>query len=61
LGTFSTIPADWHSAEPLRQRMVLLRNAGATADAFYRFLQTDEARKTLAEFGFVVPDESMKE
>ncbi|MCW5587272.1 MAG: molybdate ABC transporter substrate-binding protein [Chromatiales bacterium] len=61
LGTFSTIPADWHSAEPLRQRMVLLRNAGATAGAFYRFLQTEEARKTLAEFGFAVPNETMKE
>ena len=61
LGTFATIPAGWHSDEPLRQRMVLLRNAGATAGAFYRFLQTSEARRTLADFGFVVPDEPMKE
>lgn len=57
LGTFATIPADWHASEPLRQRMVLLRNAGDTALAFYRFLQTGSARRTLANFGFAVPEQ----
>ena len=54
LGTSGLIPAAWHS--PLRQRMVLLRGAGAVAQAFYDYLQTDPARARFAAAGFTLPE-----
>jgi molybdate transport system substrate-binding protein len=56
LGSFALLPAEWHGGEPLRQRMVLLKSAGATARAFYEFLQTPAARDILARYGFVLPE-----
>lgn len=56
LAKYALIPADWHS--PLRQRMVLLRNAGATAKAFYAYLQQPGARAVLAHYGFTLPAET---
>ncbi|PAU78203.1 molybdate ABC transporter substrate-binding protein [Halomonas salipaludis] len=47
------IPEAWHA--PLNQRMVLIDGAGETARAFYAYLQQDEAREMLAEYGFSVP------
>lgn len=47
------IPAERHA--PLRQSMVLMKNAGPTASAFYRYLQTPAARGVLARYGFVLP------
>jgi molybdate transport system substrate-binding protein len=60
LGTFAPIPAEWHAGEPLRQRMVLLERAGATAAAFYRFVQTPAAREILVRYGFVLPGEGAR-
>ncbi len=57
LGRFAPIPAAWHSSEPLHQRMVLTSKAGAAAEAFYRYLQTPAARKVLADYGFVLPQD----
>ncbi len=37
LGSFALIPAEWHAAEPLRQRMALTKKAGETARAFEAF------------------------
>ena len=51
LGTFTLI----HSGKPLKQRMVLLKNAGEVATAFYRYLQGPEARAILFRHGFVMP------
>ncbi len=56
LGRFTLIPAAWHATEPLRQRMVLLRNAGATARAFHDYLRQDAAREVLARNGFTLPE-----
>lgn len=53
LGTYALIPAEMH--EPLRQRMVLLKSAGETAKAFYRFLQQPAARAMLEQYGFTLP------
>ena len=53
-GTHVLIDAGDHA--PLRQRMVLLSNADAVAERFYRYLQEPGARETLARFGFAVPD-----
>jgi molybdate transport system substrate-binding protein len=53
-GTHVLIAADDH--EPLRQRMVLLANAGPVAERFYRYLQEPAGRATLARYGFVLPD-----
>jgi len=55
LGRHALIPAEWH--RPLRQRMVLLRGAGETAEAFYAFVQSPPAREVLRRYGFVLPGE----
>lgn len=59
LGTFALIPAEWHGGEPLRQRMVLLQNAGEVARAFYQYLQTPATRAVFVRYGFVLPEESL--
>jgi len=56
IGRFAVIPADWHA--PLRQRMVLLKNAGATAHSFYGYLQTPAARSIMRRYGFELPGET---
>lgn len=45
------IPADLHA--PVRQRMVLLKNAGPAAHAFYEFLQSPPAKAVLMRYGYV--------
>jgi len=57
LGSFALIPAEWHGGEPLRQRMALMQKAGATARAFYAFLQQPAARAVFVRYGFVLPNE----
>ena len=56
LGHYAVIPAEWHT--PLRQRMVLLKGADATAQAFYAYLQQPAARAVLRRYGFTLPGES---
>lgn len=53
-GEFALIPEDWHA--PLRQRMVLLNDAGPVTQAFYGYMQTPAARAIMEGFGFVLPD-----
>lgn len=53
LGTFALLPDAWHA--PLRQRMVLLKGAGPTAQAFYGYMQQPSARAILVRYGFVLP------
>lgn len=55
-GSYSLIPSEWHA--PLRQRMVLMRNAGAAVQEFYRYVQTPAARVIFRRFGFVLPGEA---
>jgi molybdate transport system substrate-binding protein len=55
LGPFDLISGDWH--EPLRQRMVLLKEAGATAERFFAYVQEPAARAILRKHGFVLPGE----
>jgi molybdate transport system substrate-binding protein len=55
LGTHALIPEDWHL--PLRQRMVLLKNAGEDARRFYAYLQTPPARRIFKRYGFLLPGE----
>lgn len=47
------IPADWH--DPLLQRMVLLKNAGPVAEAFYAYMNSPEARAIMEKYGFSLP------
>lgn len=54
-GTSALVPAEWHN--PLLQRMVLLPSAGAVAEAFYAYIQTDAAKSILARYGFSLPQE----
>lgn len=53
LGRFVLIPESMH--RPLRQRMVLLRTAGPTAEAFYGFVKGADARHIFDRYGFVLP------
>jgi molybdate transport system substrate-binding protein len=52
LGRHLALPASLHA--PLHQRMVLLRQAGAAATAFYQYLQSPAARAVLRRHGFAV-------
>ena len=54
-GSFRLIDENLHS--PLRQRMVLLNDAGDTARQFYHYLQTDAVQETMRKFGFTVSGE----
>ncbi len=54
-GSFRLIDENLHS--PLRQRMVLLRDASGTARQFYNYLKTDAVRQTMQKFGFTVAGE----
>ncbi len=56
LGTYELIPADMH--KPLRQSMGLVKTAGATAEAFYTFAKSQEARSIFSQYGFVLPGEA---
>jgi molybdate transport system substrate-binding protein len=54
-GAHALIPADWH--QPLLQRMVLLKNAGPVAEAFYAYMSSPAARAIMARYGFILPGE----
>ncbi len=41
--------------EPLKERMVLLKDAGDTARSFYRYMLGGKARESLKRYGFLVP------
>jgi molybdate transport system substrate-binding protein len=56
LGSFALVPAEWH--EPLRQRMVLLKNASPEAQALYQFIRAKEARVIFRKYGFALPGET---
>ncbi len=55
LGRYALIPEKWH--EPLRQRMVLLKNADAATEAFFRYMQQPVAREVMRRYGFALPNE----
>jgi len=52
-GSHDLIPADWH--EPLLQRMVLLKDAGPVAEAFYDYMGSPSAREIMEKYGFALP------
>jgi molybdate transport system substrate-binding protein len=52
-GRHALIPAAWY--KPLNQRMALMKNAGAAAEAFYRYLQTPAAHAIFERHGYSVP------
>jgi molybdate transport system substrate-binding protein len=54
-GDHVVLPESLHN--PLRQRMVLTRNAGETARQFYDYLRQPAARTVLRKYGFVLPGE----
>lgn len=53
LGTFQLIPENWH--QPLKQRMVLMRDAPPGARAFYDYLATPAAQEIMVRYGFAMP------
>lgn len=54
-GRHVVLPTSLH--QPLRQRVALMKNAGSTAEGFYRFLQRPDTRESLRQAGFAVPSE----
>lgn len=52
-GTYALINEGDHA--PLRQRMVLLKRAGATTEQFYAYLQSKPARSVFRKHGYGVP------
>ena len=52
-GTYAVLPETDH--EPLRQRMVLLKQARPPVVQFYDYLQSDAARAILQKHGYGVP------
>lgn len=54
-GTFARIPDTWH--QPLRQRMVLMKDAPPPARAFYDYLATPAAQEIMVRHGFSIPAE----
>lgn len=55
LGDYVLVPAEWH--DPLKQRMVLMKDAGDGAKAFYAYIRTPAARTLFGKYGFVLPGE----
>jgi molybdate transport system substrate-binding protein len=55
LGTFQLIPESWH--EPLKQRMVLMRDAPPAVAEFYEYLATPAAQEIMTRYGFAMPNE----
>lgn len=55
LGRFQLIPEAWH--QPLRQRMVLMKNAPPAAIAFHDHLSTPAALAVMQRYGFAMPRE----
>nr|WP_298146795.1 molybdate ABC transporter substrate-binding protein [uncultured Pseudomonas sp.] len=55
-GEFALIAQNWH--QPLRQRMVLLKHADATAEAFYHYLQQPTAQAIMSKYGFDIPEKN---
>jgi molybdate transport system substrate-binding protein len=53
-GSYDLIPDEWH--EPLRQRMVLLNDAGEVAQAFYAHMKAPAAREIMRRYGFLLPE-----
>jgi len=53
---YALLPASWH--QPLRQRMVLMKGARATALRFYTYIQQPAARRIFVRYGFALPGEA---
>ena len=54
-GTFALIPQEWH--KPLKQRMVLFKDAPAPLRNFYNFIATPAAQEIMLRYGFAIPTE----
>ncbi|MBK7250945.1 MAG: molybdate ABC transporter substrate-binding protein [Gammaproteobacteria bacterium] len=52
-GRFALVPASWH--RPLRQRMVLLRDATPAAGRFHAYVLSDAGREIMKRYGFELP------
>lgn len=53
LGQFALIPEAWH--QPLKQRMVLIKDAPPAARAFYDYIATPAAQEIMVRYGFAMP------
>jgi molybdate transport system substrate-binding protein len=55
LGDFALIAESWH--RPLKQRMVLMKNAPPAARAFYDYIGNPAAQQIMQRYGFAMPRE----
>ena len=56
-GSWALIPTDYHA--PLRQRMVLLKNAGPAAHEFFDYLRAPATKAILRKYGFTLPNDTV--
>lgn len=56
-GRYISLPESLH--QPLRQRMVLMKNASRASKDFYEYLLLPQAQAVFADFGFLVPREQL--
>lgn len=54
-GSFALIPEAWH--QPLKQRMVLVKDAPPAARAFYEYIGSPAAQEIMVRYGFAMPKE----
>lgn len=52
---YALLPASWH--QPLRQRMVLMKDADPVAQRFYVYIQQPAARRIFVRYRFALPGE----
>ena len=53
-GHFEPVPAEWY--HPIKQRMVLTKNASTIARAFYEYLSSNAAKQIIEKFGYSIPE-----
>jgi molybdate transport system substrate-binding protein len=53
VGRFALIPESWHA--PLKQRMVLMKDAPPPLRAFYDYIGTPAAQEVMVRYGFTMP------
>lgn len=52
-GYYELIPVDWY--KPIHQRMALLKNAGETAQALYKYMSSENAQQIILQYGYSLP------
>lgn len=58
-GHFELVPAEWY--HPIKQRMVMLKDAGAVAREFYDYLGGARSKEIIKKYGYAIPEQHRTE